>query len=171
MTRKLSTLVAAFAVMALFATASMAAVTFDPATGRGFVGKGDVQLAFGWNNKALNDNAGHVRFTYSGTTTQETSWVCVNENNGNEQERERVTTTEVSGLVSHVARDNKRQITGFILGGFDGTSTSTTETEGPKLNSCPNANSSYVLDSTAVGDPVVTGGGLSATFGGLTKSL
>ena len=42
----------------LFAVAiASASVTFNPATGTGFVGKGDVQLAYGWNNKQLQDNA------------------------------------------------------------------------------------------------------------------
>ena len=40
---------AAIAALAV-STAALATVTFDPATGIGFVGKGDVQLAFGWNN-------------------------------------------------------------------------------------------------------------------------
>ncbi len=138
---------------------SAQAVTFDAATGTGFVGKGDVQTALGYNNKQLNDNAGSLIFTYSATTVQETSWECVNQNNDKVQERERTTTTEVSGIVSHTERDNKRQITGFRLSGF-GEMTSMSSTEGPKLNSCPNANSTYVLDSTVVGEPVVTGGGL-----------
>jgi Spy/CpxP family protein refolding chaperone len=33
--------------------ATFAAVTFNPSTGIGFVGKGDVQNAFGWNNADL----------------------------------------------------------------------------------------------------------------------
>jgi hypothetical protein len=45
------------ALCAMLATAALAAVTFDVNTGFGFVGKGDVQLAFGWNNKALQTNA------------------------------------------------------------------------------------------------------------------
>lgn len=41
---------------------ALAAVTFDASTGTGFVGKGDVQLAFGWNNKQLQANAAGVTF-------------------------------------------------------------------------------------------------------------
>lgn len=140
---------------------STEAVAFDPGTGTGFVGKGDVQTALGFNNKQLNDSASSLIFTYSATTEQETSWICLNERNQQEQERERTTTTETTGVVSIVQRDNKRQITGFNLTGFrEGSTTSTSTTDGPKLYSCPNANSSYVLDSTVVGDPVVTSGGL-----------
>jgi opacity protein-like surface antigen len=50
-------LLAAGIALATISTAAVAAVTFDPATGTGFVGKGDIQLAFGWNNKAAQDNA------------------------------------------------------------------------------------------------------------------
>jgi hypothetical protein len=59
------------------AGAVFAAVTFDPETGTGFVGKGDVQTAFGWNNKQLQDNAGLVQFR--ATTTSETTWTCIKE--------------------------------------------------------------------------------------------
>jgi hypothetical protein len=54
----------------LTATVAFAAVTFDPATGIGFVGKGDVQLAFGWNNSQLQQNASGVSFAYFDTTTE-----------------------------------------------------------------------------------------------------
>jgi hypothetical protein len=54
------------ALVAMFVAAGavFAAVTFDPATGTGFVGKGDVQLAFNLNNKQLQQNASKVSFTY-----------------------------------------------------------------------------------------------------------
>ena len=156
-------LIAAFAATGLalsLVSPASAAVTFNDQTGTGFVGKGDVQLALNWNNKQLQDNekAGNVAFTYNKTTVQETTWECINERNENVQERERTTTTTITGVVSHTARE-RNQITGFNLTGFS-SSSSTTETEGPKLNSCPNANSSYVLGSTVVGDPEVVSGGL-----------
>ena len=34
----------------LIVSSALASVTFDSATGKGFVGKGDVQIAFNWNN-------------------------------------------------------------------------------------------------------------------------
>src|ERR671918_1859956 len=48
-------------------------VTVNPADGTGFVGKGDVQLIFGWNNKALQDNAGSVEFRANSTVVTETT--------------------------------------------------------------------------------------------------
>ena len=64
------------ALMAMFVAAGavFAAVTYDPATGTGFVGKGDVQLAFNLNNKQLQQNASKVTFTYE--TVGEYTLLC-----------------------------------------------------------------------------------------------
>jgi hypothetical protein len=120
----------------LVGSAAGAAVTFDAATGTGFVGKGDVQTVLGLNNKQLNEaeKAG-LTFTYESvdTTVTEVAWECTNDKNEKVQERERTTTatTEVSGVVSATARDNKKQITGFHMNGFSSTTaTSTSTTEG-----------------------------------------
>ncbi len=130
-------LITALAVsgLALSATAATAAVTFDPATGTGFVGKGDVQVALNYNNKQLQDNAGSLEFEYVGTVVTEVSWICTNDRNENEQQRERTTTTSISGVVDSVARE-RNQITGFNLTGFSGTITDST-TDGNVPNSCP----------------------------------
>ena len=142
------------AVAALtIAGAVFAAVTFDPATGTGFVGKGDVQLVFGWNNKALQDNAASVQFRANSTVVTERSWTCTNENNQNEQVRDRTTTTSIQGVVSSVARE-RNQITGFNLTGYSGDPTMTSETKGPPLNSCPSGQGGWTL-TTPAGDPEV----------------
>lgn len=155
------TLLAAGIALASISTAAIAAVTFDPVNGTGFVGKGDVQLALGYNNKALQDNAASLEFTYESTTEQVTSWECVNDRNEQIQERSRTTTSETVGVVDAIARE-RNQITGFNLLGFDGSVSSVVDTDGPPLNSCPNANSSFVLGSTVVGDPVtLSGSGLA----------
>jgi hypothetical protein len=139
--------------VALLATSVYAAVNFDPATGTGLVGKGDVQLVYGWNNKALQDNAGSVQFQATSEVVTEISWICTNSNNENTQERERTTTTTVQGVLESVARE-RNQITGFILNGYDGAPTSTGPvTNGPPLNSCPNAAAGWSL-TTPAGDPV-----------------
>jgi hypothetical protein len=159
MNRMIKAACAAAALTVAAAVPAGAAVTFDPATGTGFVGKGDVQFALGLNNAQLQ-NGGPYVFTYSAVTEQETSWVCLNERNGNQQERERTTTSTTTGVASSIERV-RNQITGFNLAGFQGTPSVTATTEGPPLNSCPNANSSYVLGSTVIGDPTVISGGLS----------
>lgn len=60
---------AAFAATLAFATPASAAVTIDWEANTGFVGKGDVQTAFTWNNKQAQDNAKLVSFTYEINTT------------------------------------------------------------------------------------------------------
>jgi hypothetical protein len=144
---------------------AFALITFDPATGIGFVGKGDVQLVYGWNNGALQQNAASVKFRANTTTVIETSWMCLNENNQQTQERTRTTTTETAGVVTTIARE-RNQITGFNLNGYiGGATTTTTETEGPPLESCPNPNSTFHIEgSTVTTDPVVIGGGLEVSI-------
>jgi hypothetical protein len=164
MRAKLLVLVVLAAVLVLAASAVSAAVTFDAESGEGFVGKGDVQLVFGWNNKALQDKADDVQFRASSEVVTEVSWTCTNTNNENTQERERTTTTTVEGLVSSTARE-RNQITGFILSGYDGEPTSSDPvTEGPPLNSCPSG--PWTL-TTPAGDPEV----VSTSEGGLQVSI
>ena len=140
----------ALLIMAL-AVPALAAVTFDPATGTGFVGKGDVQTAVGWNNKQLQADAESVRFQVSSEVVTEVSWVCTNSNNENIQERERTTTTTVQDVVTSIARE-RNQITGFILSRYSGTPTESSSSEVNPLNSCPSG--PWSLTSPA-GDPEV----------------
>ena len=162
--RKITLLLVALAALALSATAVFAAATFNPETGEGFVGKGDVQTAFNLNNKALQTNAEDVDFSF--VTVTEVSWVCTNENNDRIQERERTTTSE--GLFESVTRDNKKQVTGFLLTGFDGDPVESTE--GNPLNSCPSG--PWTLTQPA-GDPVPVpeDSGLFATLNGVTVQI
>jgi len=128
------------AVAALLAVTAFASVTFDPTTGAGFVGKGDVQLVLGMNNAQVQNTP--VSFTYSSSSTTVTSytWTCDRDAGPQTQERANVTTATNStqGIVSSVARV-RNQITGFNLLGWNGapTITSTTEHEGPQIGSCP----------------------------------
>ncbi len=93
----------AFAISSIGAAG--AAITFDSAAGTGFVGKGDVQYSFGWNNKDLQNNLATVVITYVAVETEitEVSWVCTNTKNENTQERER-TTTEVMSFPRFTGR-------------------------------------------------------------------
>ena len=154
--------------------AAGAAISID-ADGKGFVGKGDIQYTFGWSNKELQNNLADavVDFTYVATVTtvSEVSWVCTNNRNENTQERERTTTTtrSTNGVVSAVARDNKKQITGVNLNGWKGTpvvNPGTTSAEGPAQDSCPN---NWTL-TTPAGAPVIDEEASSST-GGLFVSV
>jgi hypothetical protein len=135
--RRYKALAGLTAGLMMIATAAMAAVDFDPDTGAGFVGKGEVQEAFGWNNRQLQANADDVQFRVSSEVVTEVSWTCTNTNNQNVQERERTTTTSLQGVLDSTTRE-RNQVTGFILEGYDGDpTTGDPETEGPQLNSCP----------------------------------
>jgi hypothetical protein len=112
------------------------AINVDYSTGVGFVGKGDVQLALGLNNKQLQDQAASLEFTFNSEVVSEVSWTCTNSNNENTKVRERTTTITTEGIVSSIARE-KNQITGFNLNGFTGTPTTSSTSEGNELNSCP----------------------------------
>jgi hypothetical protein len=147
---KKRSIIAVAGAIALTATVAFAAVTFDPITGEGFVGKGEVQEAFGWNNRQLQQNAEDVKFQVASIVVTEVTWVCTNSNNDNTQERERTTTTTIGGLLESVGRE-RNQITGFYLEGYDGEPVGGDPvTEGNPLNSCPSG--PWTL-TTAAGDP------------------
>lgn len=108
-------------------TAALAEVSFNPSTGTGFVGKGDVQLAFGWNNATLQRNAGSVTFTYATTATYEVTCEWNTYTNGNKNhEAKTIPHKEVDGLsiasralAAKDLRTNKQgDVTGFNLIGY-----------------------------------------------------
>jgi hypothetical protein len=118
-------LLAAAAATAMISTAAYAAVTFDADTGTGFVGKGDVQLAFGWNNAALQKNAAGVTFVYNAVDTYEAicTWTTGEGTRGEKTHNgERKRTSGVNSSIAYDARV-RNQITGFNLTGFRETST------------------------------------------------
>jgi len=105
--------------LAFVATAAVASVTFYPATGTGFVGKGDVQSAFGWNNAALQQNINGISFTYNSTVTYSGTcfWVTGPEQNRKEHTVEHKKSTNVAGKVQWDARTH-HQVDGIYLTGF-----------------------------------------------------
>ena len=133
------------ALVAVFVSAGavFAAVTFDPVTGKGFVGKGDVQLAFNLNNKQLQQNASKVTFTYE--TVGEYTLLCkaddttrtnprtgeVTVTPGAEKEfKNRVQSVETSLQGDPRQTKGQNQFTGFNLSGIIGEPLTTGE-------SCP----------------------------------
>ena len=78
--------------LAVGAGTAFADATFDPGSGIGFVGKGDVQQAFGWNNKQLQDNVSGVDFLYEDLTAYDVT--C----------KQNVTETFVNGAGKTVTR-------------------------------------------------------------------
>jgi hypothetical protein len=124
MKRHITAVALAVSALAISAPAS-AEVIFNPATGMGFVGKGDVQLAYGWNNRQLNTNAAGVTFQVRARATQDYvcsypdrirvdgAWVSTTDT------AEREETAQVNASISYGARRNAQDsITGFSLTGI-----------------------------------------------------
>jgi hypothetical protein len=110
---------AVIATLAISSPAS-AAVSFDHATGTGAVGKGDIQLAFGWNNAALQRNAAGLSFSVTEVDTYE--FDCEWFTNGNKNKAPvRKEMTKKSRLNSSIAYGfdarTKNQIVGFNITG------------------------------------------------------
>jgi hypothetical protein len=106
------------------ATPSLAMIEFDPETGTGFIGKGDVQSAFDWNNAALQRNVSEITFTYNAvnvynvivkweTTTGGKDPKTITHSNVHE------INVTVNGGIQHEERVHK-QVDGFVLKGFTG---------------------------------------------------
>lgn len=130
---------AATAAVAVFATAAYAAVTFDPANGIGFAGKGDVQLALGYSNSQIQAAANELDFTYVKTEVFEKQcqyrdgsgrdavWVP----NGT-----KITETGINSDIAYDAR-KRNQVNGFNLKGLD-SSVTIEESEACPDGSLPN---------------------------------
>jgi hypothetical protein len=135
----------ALAAMLVASTAAIAAVTFNPETGEGFVGKGDVQTALGLNNAQLQN----AQITFRALKVTEHTWTC--DRDGGPQTQERATETTAQQLVSSTARV-KNQITGFNLIEYSGAEQEVSR-DGPPVGSCPTGwtainQSSSVISST-----------------------
>jgi opacity protein-like surface antigen len=110
---------AVIATLAISSPAS-AAVSFDAATGTGFVGKGDVQLAFGWNNKQLQTNAAQVTFHYESQSEYNVTceWTTEGRKETTTHTRSKKKKNSVFASITYASRTNKQQdITGFNLNG------------------------------------------------------
>lgn len=124
MFRKATITLATAAVLALGApSAASAAVTFDSTTGHGFVGKGDVQIPFGWNDAKLQSNASGVTFKYQ-SVSDDTYAVTCEWDTGNRnivhhiQRKSADVIASVAYDVSKIDRKNPNgKVTGFHLTG------------------------------------------------------
>ena len=66
---------ASIAALAVVPTVASAA-DFNAETGHGFVGKGEIQTPFSWNDQKLQSNAANVTFTYDKTTAEDWAVTC-----------------------------------------------------------------------------------------------
>lgn len=158
MKKLFSGLAAGALAMGIMASSAFAAVTFDPVDGTGFVGKGDVQTALGWNNAELQKNAENLKFTYETQTVYE---VTVTWTTGDGTKGEKTHTVEhkrtysVNDIVDYGARI-KNQVTGFNLLGFNSDLNPTFD-EIPKVGDEYPGNSGHIVKLVEL---VSTTGGL-----------
>jgi hypothetical protein len=164
---------AAVAATALISSAAFAAVSFDSSTGNGFVGKGDIQVLYGWNNQQLQRNASGVTFSYDATDTYDVEcyWetvtgrgtIIVHDINVPRH-------TRVNASIAYDARSNSKgkdgPITGFNLTGFGST---TTEGTVPTVGgTCPGASEVATIIAVTLTSST---GGLSVSYGGVSYPL
>lgn len=149
--QSIAIVVTAIVAVILIAMPASASVVIDYSNGTGFIGKGDVQLVYGWNNNQLQTNASNVKFQVKTEVVTEVSWVCTNDRNENIQERERTTTTKTQGVLNSSTRDKRNQVTGFTLLGYVSDPSVSITTSGQILNSCPGGPWSLTVPA---GDPV-----------------
>jgi hypothetical protein len=120
------------AVCLVVAGIALASVTFNPTTGVGFVGKGDVQTALGLNNAQMQalitanlTTSGLIAFTYQSVDTYEVinAWATGNPDNPVSLSSHLQTVTTTVSVNSVIAFDPRKvngqqQYTGFNLTGF-----------------------------------------------------
>lgn len=113
----------------ILTSSALAAIVFDPATGTGFVGKGDVQTAFGWNNAQLQSNAAGVSFSYDTSTAYDIVCEWDTETGGRNSKviHHAVTLNRSTALNTAVTYEMRRngqgQVTGFNLLAFEDSTT------------------------------------------------
>ena len=169
MFKKLAAAAAVGAGLVLAAGGSASAYTLDSA-GVGWVGKGEVQSAYGWNNKTMQDNVGGVTFAYDSTATYEV--VCEFDNLGGHHVITNHKTSGVNASLASDARNNSSgkqgPMTGWYLTGFG--STTTTGAALPAVgDGCPgNSNQGAITSVTQTG---TGGGGLYAVWNGERRLL
>lgn len=121
MKKILSGVAAGALALGIMASSVFAAVTFDSSSGTGFVGKGDVQTALGYNNAQMQKEANNLVFTYKAEDTY-TITVTWDTGEGTKGEQTHYVTHErTSSIDSNVSYDPRKanQYTGFNLNGYE----------------------------------------------------
>jgi hypothetical protein len=119
----------AAATAACVSTAAVAGISFNPATGTGFIGKGDVQSALGLNNPQLQALylSGGITFKFSQFETWQITCSWIKDDGKTEPVTKNLRTRRTRGVnatLNAQGRDISSGIngpnTGFILNGFNG---------------------------------------------------
>jgi hypothetical protein len=170
---------AALASAVFIASPANATVTFDPGTGIGFVGKGDVQFAFGWNNAQMQARHLGVTFAVDESVSYDVTCEWTTVTGGKNSKTITHTVTNHRDVSSNAAVDSQSrrtgQYTGWHLLGYSGGSGPDSVHLPQVGDSCPQGGSASENDP-APNDAVVTavdnvvGGGGTLTAYYLTDS-
>ena len=156
--------------LALVSTMGFASVTLND-DGTGWVGKGDVQIAFGWNNAAAQRNVNAVTFSFQQTSTYEgiCTWTTGDGRRG-ERTHNVAHTTSVQ-ILSSVGYEARRtgQWTGYHLTGFGATTGSGDDV--PVVGAPCMGNEGHEGLWSAVTETSSSPGGLFVTFDGNSVHL
>jgi hypothetical protein len=161
------------AMLVISATA-FGEVIFDPTTGIGFVGKGDVQNAFGWNNATLQKNAEGVTFTFIVQDVYSVQVEFTSGNGSSEGNYHLITVERVVSINATVGAEFRihKQIDGFYLTGFgDKLQEGTVPQVGDQFND--NTGQGQAADKVIVGVTLVSSesSGFSVNYGGISFPL
>lgn len=150
---------AKLAIISLFvlATSAHAAVTFDPATGTGFVGRGDIISTLG--QQALGTN---IVFAYTETATYQQTCMNVVSTPGTTQTNilNRPRHAFINGSVNYETRNARGNgnITGYILGGY------ASVIESQDIYACPTGWTLVSVTAIAVSGGVLTANGVALSY-------
>jgi hypothetical protein len=135
-------------VAAAMASATvLASVSFDPGTGTGFVGKGDVQTALGLNNAQVQAMAGSLSFAY--TEVVEETITCEHQTGHGTNTRTGSRNGGLNDTVGYTARTHN-QVDGFILTGYSSQNDSWGQWTNGDVNACGNSAWPIVSDDVTV---------------------
>ena len=138
---------------------ALADVSFDESSGMGLVGKGDVQLAFGWNNKVMQANGADVYFTYESSDRFD-----VDRTFETGMGTQTVTKPRSSSIDSAVVANtrNHAQIDDFVLIGMGDAMGEPTGDVAPQVGDyCPNGGGGTITDVRLISSE----GGLYVHYG------
>jgi hypothetical protein len=167
---KTAAAVALGAGLLLVGASSASAYTMN-SSGTGWVGKGEVQTAYGWNNKTMQTNVGGVTFVMDSAATYDVT--CEFDTpGGNHHVITQNKSTSVNAVVGSDARNNSSgkdgSMTGWFLTGYGST---TTQGDAVPAVGDPCPGNSGLGAVTSVEQTSTAGGGLYAVWSGQRRLL
>jgi hypothetical protein len=162
------------ATCAAITLGAYASVVLNLSTGTGYVGKGDVQLAFGWNNKQLQDavQANAISFTYVVSESYDVTceWTTGSARNPTTHSQTKTTSADVTAAVTYTNKNSSSgkngDFTGFnlVLGALTISGDAQVGSVPSVGDPCPgfDGNGKTV---TAVGNVTAGSGGLFVNYG------